>query len=143
MNVSVSKFTVSQSRCRTWCWRTCRMEMSEWAAPSEVPSAMWTKVKPAPQLRVNVPKFFLFSPLISIFCFLCSQEHFSCAFPRPEPGAVSHPAGQRCIPQTAVAQLSPQCHFHPSASQRAPYPKPDHERRQTLLVPRHRPHRGS
>uniref|UniRef100_A0A3Q3AWM5 Neuroepithelial cell transforming 1 n=1 Tax=Kryptolebias marmoratus TaxID=37003 RepID=A0A3Q3AWM5_KRYMA len=55
--------------------------------------------------------FFFF--LISLYCFFCSKEHFSCAFPIPEPGAVPHPAGQQCLPQTAVAQLSPQCHFHP------------------------------
>lgn len=75
-----------------------------------------------------------------------SQEHFPCAFPRPEPGTVSHAAGQRRLPQATVAELSPQRYFRPPAPQRALHTHPAWKRRSLQAPPflrvRHRPHGG-
>lgn len=45
MSVTPTRFTGSQSLCRSWCWKTCRMEMCAWVVPSEGLLATQTKVR--------------------------------------------------------------------------------------------------
>lgn len=82
-----------------------------------------------------------------IWCFLHSQEHFPCEISRPQSGTVPHAAGQRRVPQAAVAQLPPQRHLRPQAPQRALHTLPVCKRRSLQAPPffrlRHRPHGGS
>lgn len=150
MSATVSRFTDSQSQCRISCWRTSRTVTSEWVAPSEALSVTQTKVRLILKSEPLCQEWFFcqINLLILLFStFLNSKEHFPCEITRPQSGAVSHAAGQRCLPQTAVVQLPPQRHRRLPASQWALHTLPIRKwlplQAPPFLRLCHRPHGGS